>query len=188
MVERFERGGKTGYLRQGEILSGLPVLTVPVEFGATLNLSQSPNLRIEPVIHPYVIVVSPECDLLSDYEERSKPQKEQRRGPKIPDILFCDLYPRSELLDSAGINSGMWKRITSNQHSRFQHLPALEQGDHVLLPELAADFQSVFGVPSALMYSLLNEAGVERLATLAEPYRRQLIHRLSYWMGRVDVP
>lgn len=188
MAERYKISASSAsdHIHQGEFLQNVNVPEFTIVETAVDGTALTAGFAS--VRHQFMMVVSPECDLLSDFLERQKPIQDQRRSPTIPEILVCDLYTRSELELSAGINSGLWKWIKTLQHPRYHYFEEFKNGTNQVLPEMAADFQFVSGISTTMLYSLIENNQATRTAILNEPYRQQFVHRLTSWLGKVDVP
>lgn len=186
-VQRYENPPSNGRLQNGEILRGLSIPTPKWPFESDIDFDQ--EILFPQILHPYVVVVSQECDLYWDYLDRlSGESTGERRNKEIPEILVAEMFNVAELRESANINGGLWKEIKKHQNSRFHYFPPSEPDTNPEVTELAADFKSVFGVDPNLLYSLLKQSRIDRVATLQTDFRRQLNQRLMNWLGRVDLP
>lgn len=170
-----------GPLRQGEIISGL------VYFKLNVDSIELPEKEVIPVYHPYVIIVSQDCDLDWDYKARnSTPQTDKL----IPSILFCEVTT-AESLRSRGITSDIWKRIKINKDERYQFLQKAEPNDDVLLqglPELGIDFKRYFSLPADEVYKRIELNEAVRRCRLTSPYLEHFSTRFAYYQFRVALP
>ena len=188
-VQRYEQSPSSGYLRNGEILSGLRIPTIQWQFESKIDLREERDLTV--ISHPYVVVVSQECDLYWDYVARSRDDSsgEGLGNKDISEILVADLYTMAELTASSDIRVKAWGRIKKLENPRYHSLEAATDEDEGIdIPERSVDFKSMFGVDPNLMYSLLAQDDIQRLGRLANGYRLQMIQRLMAYQGRVDLP
>lgn len=143
---------------------------------------------------PYCVVLSQECDLEHDFNNRSDPVKCERDTDKfLQSILVCPAYPAAQLregthLNDAGlkmqrINSDEWKRVKQNSNYRYHFLP--EQGD-IQLPEIAIDFKHYFTIPRDIAYRRETRAKV--LTALDDLFREHLSGRFAHYLSRVGLP
>lgn len=56
------------------------------------------------------------------------------------------------------------------------------------VPELIADFKSIFGLPADYVYALLRHPDVKRLAQVPTPYMQHFMQRFYFWQSRIALP
>lgn len=197
-------------LKQGEIISDL------VEFKLQTSEAKSVKdvykaAKFDPITHPYVIVVSQDCDLDWDYKARAERASEDKL---LTHILFCALFPLDEVRSRSGLKSELWKRVMQNQDERYHHLDEglivsaeqctnesisaihemssedfheqYETGE--IVPELIADFKTTFALPTEFAYWLVSTGQANRKGALFPPYLEDFMHRLYGFLGRVATP
>ncbi len=173
-------------LLQGEILQGVFEIRPDVSRGDTLprNLTE---LELRRYDYPYCIVVTNDCDLDWDYRafrnEISRPESKL-----LMHVLFCPLETRERLRAGGVLNSGTYRRARSNTDVRwhcFREAP-VDGGESV--PELIADFKSIFGLPVDYVYALLRHPDVKRLAQVPTPYMQHFMQRFYFWQSRIALP
>lgn len=186
-----------GPLVQGEIIFNLVEPRIITPWDGELPNSDEGALPGKNFVHPAVVVVSPECDLVSDHAERGKPPQEQRPSQLLPQIQLCQLFLESELRelpkthpDFNSMHKRVWGNVKTLQHPRWHYLePGVIQGDPpVEIKAYAADFQSIWGMDPNTIYAALRLDDVNRVAIIDDPFRRSLMHRLAYWQSRVELP
>jgi hypothetical protein len=184
----YEAPLASGYLRQGEILRG--VFEKRAECAAVKPTIDPVPVR--PREHPLIVVMSAQCDLLWDWEERSRISPEQAAEESLPrlmpHVLLCDLYAADQLRYAHGMNSTLWTALGKNQNERYHHLPAARIGDFADLNDLHIDFKKVYGLPTDNLYKGLNSSAISRVAVVPVPYVNDLIHRFYAFQSRVAVP
>ncbi|MBE9009130.1 hypothetical protein IQ250_02800 [Pseudanabaenaceae cyanobacterium LEGE 13415] len=172
-------------LRQGEILTNV-VQYNPV--ASELSL-ESEELTFEPVIHPYAIVVTQDCDLDWDYNAR---QNDAAQPSKLLNsVVLCEIATAQEVRNSAGMNSGEWNLVKTQRHERFyffERIPGECELEQEGLPELTADFKRIFGIDSATLYRQIELGIAKRRAVLASPYLEHFSRRYHSFHGRVALP
>ena len=172
-----------GAFHQGEILTGLQQLVAdPQSIGA----EGDPDVLI--VTQPYVVIVTQECDLDSDYRARSgggtRPQRKLLSG-----VLVCEAE-EAEIAERNTTEGAVWNHIRTNQHIRYHFLQAVAAQQDALgrsLPTLVVDFKHYFTIPVDELYERLNH-GLERRTRLANEYMTHFADRFAYFQGRVAIP
>jgi len=173
------------FLRQGEIISNLLEFKLQIPGGKSVEEVLG-SARLDPIVHPYVIVISQDCDLEWDYKARLGQTSEHK---VLIHTLFCGLFPRDEILDQTKRKSEAFRRIKDSQDERYHYLspaPINQTGDS--LPELVADFKSTFSLPTEFVYWLVSTAQVIRKGELPSPYLEDFMHRAYSFLGRVATP
>lgn len=169
-----------GALRQGEIISDFTQPHVDIE------RLRAGTVELVPVTHPYVIVLSQECDLGQDFSRRRSGDVEHL----LESILFCAADPADDnFRQGIGVNSTEWKKLRENREPRFHFLRSVEHGDDLAgtgLPELVVDFKQYFALPTPEAYYWL-ESSVRR-CRLESPYLEHLGNRFGAYMSRVGLP
>jgi hypothetical protein len=180
----YTRSDLESSLRQGEILTGLIELRIDVG-----SLQSGGTPIINPIIHPYAIVVTQDCDVIQDFKPR---QANITTSDKlIPSVLFCEAVPAEELrYGGNGIKGDIWKRVRQNKDERYQFLEKVLPEDDLLgegLPELGIDFKRYFSIPTDEAYYRL-KAEAKRRCRLVGPYLLHFSSRFNYFQNRVALP
>jgi len=203
---KYATSQPNGALRQGEILTSIIQLLPSVMEFESLGLLETTRqdtvaLKATPYIHPYVIVVSQDCDLDWDFKARQpNPDKDPKAKNKlVPNVLFCMATEAKELRDrdkdlphgtSKDINATTWNRIQSNSDIRYHFLEKIPKSYDLLgqgLPELAVDFKRYFTVPTDEVYRQLGGVA-KRRCKLISPYLEHFALRFYYFQYRVALP
>jgi len=143
----------------------------------------------------YVIVLSQDCDLESDYRNRSKKAEEQDTQDKfLHSILICPAYLAEELkqgvhlkgpgfaLTMEGHNRKRWDIIQDNKNERYHYLTA---DLNLQIPNLAIDFKHYLTIPRSQLYDSRRKHYV---ATINELHREALSQRFAYYVSRIGLP
>lgn len=189
-------------LHQGEILAGL------VRVRQSLDSIGNDNVRVEETTHPFVLVLTQDCDLSQDATARGieaqaladplllndeEFRKKHENAPKyqIVNVLLCEAVPTSELKAYVPPGKDIWKRIIQNKDERYQCLeavPSEQDSTSGGVPSLACDFKRFFTVPADEIYKRIKLGQIARRSRLVTPYAEHLLHRFCNFQARVPLP
>ncbi|WP_373543912.1 hypothetical protein [Chamaesiphon sp.] len=187
----FESGENHVALRQGEILTGVIQYKPVVEE----LLQQTQELSFKPILHPYAIVTTQDCDLDWDYTARNSQEVESLK--LLNSIILCEITTAQEIKDTRDINgkqvmdSKTWNLVKSHRHERYYFFEKVSSECEVEkegLPELTADFKKVFGMDAATLYRQIEIGMVKRRTTLISPYSEHFSRRYHSFHDRVALP
>ncbi len=174
---------------QGEILLDIREFRPPKDAYA---LDTDERATFSSVVYPRVIVITPDCDLLSDYSTRKNPpsNKRQRQGRLLYHIQLCDVFAEAEIRSDRNLNSNLWSRVRGNQDERYHTLPSVDErnSEDANHPAYFLDFKRMFTMPTELLYSLLDSEKEQRLGVVPPVWIHQLIQRYFAFHSRVGVP
>lgn len=183
--------------RQGELLAN---------FFEHRAVGPARDLTTEPVIdpppfqpyqHPWLIVLTPDCDLDQDYKvrvpdeaEALRPDFEQRRGRRlIEHVMLCPGFLQSEIRGRLAPGSGIWDGVRNNQNVRYHRVEGgVIASTEDRVPELFVDFSRVFTIPASGLYGALESATVRRVAVTPPVYVHALIQRFFAFQSRIGLP
>ncbi|BAY94955.1 MULTISPECIES: hypothetical protein [unclassified Tolypothrix] len=174
-------------LRQGEILTGV-IQFIPVPNEASPELDKT---QFKPIIHPYAIVVSQDCDLDWDYKARQTTDKQNKL---LNSILCCEIYQAQEIRQDRNtyqMNSEKWNLVKTNcnkQFHFFEKIPLECDLTKEGLAELTADFKKVFAVDPEFLYYQISINKVQRRSVFVSPYLEDFFQRYYSYHGRVALP
>ena len=169
-------------LKQGEVLTD--VWEHIVVHSASKIESAKPEAESQ--YHPWVIVMNSYCDLVRDYDARN--QVNDNMTEVLPQVILCEALEEKVVRKAPGINPRIWKQITTNQKTRYHHLPASPVSETIDMPSLTLDFRNLFGVRTKHLYEAITAGNVQRRGSLPNLYREDLIHRYASFQGRVSLP
>jgi hypothetical protein len=179
-VGTYAKSETGGALRQGEILTNL------TQYAIDVGRLRAGEIVVDQIMHPYVIVLSQDCDLDQDFQRRSAGQQDDL----LASVTFCAMAPADDdFRKDIGLNGKEWKRFRQNQDPRRHYLRDVPGADDVIgegLPELAIDFRQYFSLPTDLAYFAVESA--QRRCRLEQPYAEHLNNRFSWHMSRVALP
>lgn len=140
----------------------------------------------------YCVVVSQECDLEHDFNNREKRDKKSE-DKYLQSLLICPAYPAESFrkgehlkqleLRMEVINSDNWKRLIQNNHARYHYLAKHEDFQ---IPELIIDFKHYMTVPRDILYREKFESCY--LATIEILFRDSLSGRFAQYLSRIGLP
>ncbi len=180
----YEKAPSRGPLRQGEIVGNLLQITVAVD---TIG---SDEIAVTPVVHPYAIVVSQDCDLEGDWRERERGSA-GNNAKLMSNVLFCDVYTATHVRQAPGVNRSAWNYICTNRDIRYQFLQKVEPEQDLTvegLPEMVVDFKRYFAMPTDEVYARFNTGELQRRCFFHPPYLQHLATRFYYYQYRVALP
>ncbi|NCS12247.1 MAG: hypothetical protein GPJ08_14315 [Microcystis aeruginosa G13-09] len=190
MAERIiykKASGETA-LRQGEILTNV-IQYKPIASEISLN---SPDFSFDVLPHPFVIVVSQDCDLDWDYKARQPSSYKSHK--LLNSIIFCRVSTAQETrtIDAkSGMNSKEWKLTEDHRHERYYFFEKIPNDCDLQaegLPELTADFKIVFGLDSETIYRQIELGIAKRRTILSSPYLEHFSKRFYNFHGRIALP
>jgi hypothetical protein len=179
-------------LRQGELLRNV------WEHRSVQTSPATPEVppQVLAVYHEVVVVLTADCDLLQDYNDR--PSADPSSSPEDPNshrllahVLLCDAYDGAPLKVRFQ-QSRLWSRVEKNQDERYHHLDAATVGDEIqgatTIPDLYLDFKKAFGLSPESIYEGIRTGHVVRLAVIPPIYLHHLMHRFYGFLSRVALP
>lgn len=201
-VVKFAPVPQDDRLHQGEILVGLVRVRQAV---ASIGAEQ---ISVDEISHPFLIVVTQDCDLAQDADARQSVMKaanapdllndpEFRKAfdgaprLKIENVLICEAMATDERKEIVPPGKDIWKRITQNKDERYQCLEAAPaecdtkgQG----IPSISCDFKRYLTIPADELYRRIELAQVERRTRLVTPYAEHLLQRFFSFQTRIPLP
>lgn len=140
----------------------------------------------------YCVLLSQDCDLEHDYNNRSEtaPAKNDKF---LHSLLLCPAYPAIDFragdhlkqleLKMESFNSARWALIEQNNNARYHYLP--EDGDRQV-PPLVLDFKHYLTAPRDVFYR--QNFQDHYLATMNILYRENLSGRFAHYLSRIGLP
>jgi hypothetical protein len=141
---------------------------------------------------PYMVVLSQDCDLEQDFDNRKEDGFDKKHDKYIYSILVCPAYlsedfRKGEHLKSFDFrmeskNSKQFSDIKINQNPRYHYL---EHYPEFQIPSMVLDFKHYFTFNTDYLYYIHKEHYV---ASLNELFRECLSQRFSYYLSRIGLP
>lgn len=184
---RYELSDLKGRLSQGEILSDLQELQ-PEHPGKRIS-SDTPDFQFTLVEHPKVVILTPDCDLLTDFLARKVPYSSDETK-LLHHVQCCDIYEESEIRQDRKLGSDLWKRVRQNQDERYHRIPPgeIEVLEKIQQPALFLDFKQMFSISTEFLYKSLEAGEVKQQGVIPPIWLHSLIHRYFAFHSRVGVP
>ncbi len=186
--------GISAALRQGEIISNLVQIRIDLDSISTSHVDEYVSYSGTPIVHPFAIVVSQDCDLNQDYFFRFHKRGKERHA--LPSIVFCEVTEAEELVygdrNATVFQEGAIRQdFRNNNDFRFHFIQAIPKsldkaGDG--LPELGIEFKRYFTLPSDEVYLRIELKQAQRHCHLLSPYRDHFINRFYGYNNRVALP
>ncbi len=188
------QNGNTDALRQGEILSNLVQIRIDLDCISTSHVEEHVSYAGTPIVHPFAIVVSQDCDLNQDFFFRFHQRGKDRHA--LPNIVFCEVTEAEKLvygdLNATVFQEGAIRQAFRNNNDfRFHFIQAVPKSlDRAGngLPELGIEFKRYFTLPSAEVYLRIKLRQAQRRCRLLSPYREHFINRFFSYSNRVALP
>jgi len=171
---------------QGDIIRNVEFIEYANEVGGQLEISK--------IIFPLVIVLTQDCDLEQDYNNRNSPSTNQDKH--LISVIVAPLYNiehvyNGEHLSLLGLTMQSIskkhdktdnKMLRQNQNPRYHHL---EFESDLGIVNSIIDFKHYFTVN--LKY-LTATKGSEFVCKVSELYRENISHRFSFFLSRIGLP
>ena len=179
VVKQYMKSETKTRFHQGDILKDVSLI---IYTGIDAQISEI-NLD-------YAIVVSQDCDLEHDYNNRNNADKKDE-DKFLPNILLLPAYLDNKFRtgthrgdDIKGLywNSEQWKKITNNNEARFHFI---NQNETFQIPDLVLDFKHLYTIDRNVCYIQMADI---YLASICELHRELLSQRYSNFLGRIGLP
>ncbi|MGP8319185.1 MAG: hypothetical protein ACT6FD_00095 [Methanosarcinaceae archaeon] len=169
---------------QGDILRNIDVID--------WNIDDTPgDYKISEASLPYIIVMTQDCDLEWDFNNRSEPAA-AKHDKYLPTVLACPAYNAEKFkngdhLKSNGLKMNKWggdsyNKILQQNNTRFHYL---EQNQALQVPRLVIDFKHYYTIPRDALYMMYVE---HYLVTINMLFRESLSQRFSNYLSRIGLP
>lgn len=181
---------------QGDILRDIKIVEwadeVYVEEEIKGETHKEKNIEIRERIIPYSVIITQDCDLEQDYNNRIN--KESTDNDKyIHTILLCQAHLSEKLRGGAhledlsiktrSIPSVEWKQLRQNNIYRYH---SLEEASDLQIPSLVIDFKHYFSILRDILYT--DEYSNKRIATISALFRDNLSIRYAQYLSRIGLP
>lgn len=179
-------------LRQGEILENVVELQIDPK---SISCEASDSIYdVNPIRHPFSIVVSQDCDLEQGYNFTVHSKGNLRH--ELPSILFCqaqdvDKFKVSDMYRTLFKEGPFRRDFRNNDVFRYHFVQAIPTEFDLRdcgLPELGIDFRRYFTMPPAEIYHRIERSLTYRRTVLRSPYRDHLSQRFHNFNSRVALP
>lgn len=175
-----------GRVRQGDVFPNVPYYESYREIDGEFELTMFE--------FPYVVVLTQDCDLEQNKDERDRCQNVQdnsKQDKHLISVIVAPLYNAEHIfsgthLSEIGISSQQFSSkpkglVQTNQNARYHYI---EFENSVLVPNSVVDFKHYFSVSLKWLEGGLNR----RLCGLEPLYREHLSQRYSNYLSRIGLP
>jgi hypothetical protein len=189
-------------LHQGEVVTGL------VRLRQSINSIGLEAITVDEIIHPYLIVLTQDCDLAQDADARKvqanadddlalvndpefKRKLDNSAKLKIDSVLFCEAMSTLDMKNCVPPGKDIWKRIIQNKDERYQCLEAVPPELDLAgtgMPSLGCDFKRFVTIPVVEVYRRLELNPAVRRSRLLTPYAEHLLQRFCNFQCRIPLP
>lgn len=173
------------YICQGDIFRDIRLL-LDIKINTR---KKNPEVKQEIITIPYAVVMTQDCDLLSDF--RNKQDQEAKNQDKhLHTILICPAYQEDQFFQGDHIwglkmrqfNSGEIKKLKNNEEFKRYHY--LKKDENLAIPNLVIDFKNFFTIPTNKLYKQKSNY----VATINELFREELSQRFASFLSRIGLP
>lgn len=175
----------TAELRQGEIVG--PIVELRAAHPA-IEIAEGVVPAVDSIKHRMMVIITADCDLLRDFIERERPQRERGLPNLLNHILLIDMYSETEIAGAwpSGFGHRERRHALRNQNERFHCFPKAKiRGSASEVEALHMDFKNVLGTPPQALYQGLASGQIIRHALIPPLFLQDLTHRLYGFLSRV---
>ncbi len=171
---------------QGDILE---------DFQKTIPIYNKEKTEIEGYVEftfPYVVILSQDCDLRQDAENRSLPDENEKHNEILQSVLIIPAFMSEELRDGSHLlglgiktvhlNGTIWNSIERNNNKRYYFL---KKDDKFTMPSLAIDFKIHYTIKIEDIYKIYNEKYKISIKNL---FRESISRNFSNYISRIGLP
>lgn len=190
MALEYADAPDSGALRQGEFLG--PIWSHRASY-PPIALAPGRSVAVTSSLLDLSVVLSPDCDLLWDYDARFDLSEEADPAEEHPNIvsevLICSLQSYGQMRPRFKSDRKGWTRVARNQDERYHHFNAAQVGaGDLVLHDLFIDFKKVTSISTGGLYEGIALGSVKRVAHVPDLYLQDLVHRFSSFLSRVALP
>lgn len=172
-------------LSQGDILRDIEL----VEWGTVVGAEPDQQITLTRRRLPYAVVLSQECDLYQDMQNRTDPSR-PTQDKYLQSVLLGPAYVAQSVREGTHLqplkcellNRNRWNAVQQNSDPRYHFLPAAES---LQVPDLVLDFKHFITAPSGILFDLKKDA---YLASLGQLFRDSVSQRFAHFLARIALP
>lgn len=156
------------------------------------------KIKTKKIIFPYSIVMTQDCDLEQDFNNRKSSNEDQR--VELISILLCPVFNSNDLrkgvhlenveIKCSNLNGKLWDPVKKNKDKRYYFL----KGEKVYLDynqdkfknvdDLIIDFKHYQTIPRDNLYDKINQYYV----SIDPLFREKISDRFTHYLGRIGLP
>lgn len=175
---------------QGDIFKNIEI---DIDFKIIDNKVNIKKLKL-----PYSIVMTQDCDLQQDYENRKSSNVDQRT--QLFSILLCPVFNSDDLrkgnhlkdieIECKNLNSSLWNPVKKNRDKRYYFLNSekvfldQDENDFMNIDDLIIDFKLYQTISRDKLYDKLDQYYV----SINPLFREEISDRFTHYLGRIGLP
>jgi len=159
--------------------------------GAAVTSETAQQIAIVTRSLPYAVVLSQECDLHQDQQNRTS-QKQITQDKYLHSVLLgpawqAENFKSGEHLKELKVacqpwSGSRWDSLKQNNNDRYHFLPA---AGPLQVPDMVIDFKHFLTAPRVTLVSLKPNAYI---ASLGQLFRENLSQRFANFLARIALP
>lgn len=140
--------------------------------------------------YPYIVVMTQDCDLLQDYNNR-KDASSQNKDKYLINLLICPAFPSDSLVLWTHLEWFPRRKLTETEvkelprNDKFKRYHFLNWDKAQWIPDLIIDFKLFLTLDRDEAYSLLKNNFV---SSIEELFRDSLMQRFANFLSRIPLP
>lgn len=150
--------------------------------------SGSDTLHIEANLK-YAVVLSQDCDLQQDYDQRNK--KTVLADKHVDTILICPAYSLEDFAQGKHVEGRQMETFNGKQLPKLRGNDTMKRYHYLSedidsgVPELVLDFKHFLSAPRSILYA---QRKSKYVTTINEIYREALSLRFANYLSRIGLP
>jgi hypothetical protein len=172
---------------QGDIISNVEYIEYAIEKEGQIEISK--------IVFPYVYVLTQDCDLEQEFNNRNNVNA-PNQDKHLISVIVAPFYNIEHVYDGEHLSQIGLKMQTINRKptstenkilkdNRNPRYHFLQFPTEVKISDSVIDFKHYFTVNSILLHSLKSTNFVCKVSEL---YREQISHRFSFFLSRIGLP
>ncbi len=165
---------------QGDIIKDIRIFT---------NMDDNESVNIESIFLEYCVVMTQDCDLMQDFQEREYNSLDNDKH--LQTILICPAYLDGNFFDGNHLEGLSMRKFKASEQSKLKKNDEMKryyylQGDSKMqIPNLVVDFKHFFTLSRDYLYSKRKNNYV---ASINELFREGLSQRFANFLSRFGLP
>lgn len=167
---------------QGDIISEVEFIEYAIEKDGQVEISK--------IIFPYVYVLTQDCDLEQEFNNRQQITNDKH----LISVIVAPLYNIEHVYDGSHLsdiklqmqiikkNSTDSRILIQNNNPRYHHL---EFSDEIPIVNSVIDFKHYFTINNKLLFDLKKN---NFICKVSELFRENISHRFSFFLSRIGLP
>jgi len=166
------------FISQGDIFKDVTITNIKGNWGVITTT------------FPYIIVMTQQCDLMSDFAERNNSAR-SNDWAHLLNILCCPAYPLDSFqrwdhilnIRRKPFNQGEINKVIGNNEARYFFLPKSQKS--WITSAIILDFKLFVTIDRNELYGLKTN---NYISSIEELFREQVMQKFSHYISRIWVP